>query len=351
MSLSRTDLSAIDSAAAAVVRHLVTTLDREYPPGTVMRRDAHPKHHALVRAELVVDQSLAADLRHGVFAQPRRFPAWMRFSNGAPRVQPDTRRDQRGMAIKVLDVPGPKVLSDERDAVTQDFLLASAPRFFIRTPEDYAALAAAASRKPAFRKFGFFFGPNPLRWRVHELRALFGSLQHTHHLLAIRYWSQVPFRLGPHVVKYAARPVTPIADDGRSNDPNFLRARLVAHLAVHPARFELLVQRQRDAAMMPIDDATVEWDERQAPFERVATIEIPRQACDSAEQMALAEHLSFNPWHTLQAHEPLGAINRMRRLVYEAIAAHRHAHNGIVRREPTSLTIEPDFVTPRRQVP
>jgi hypothetical protein len=335
-----------DSASAAQVAALLcATLDRDYPPGTIVKRDAHPKHHGLVAAAVVVDD-VPADLRHGVFAAPGRYEAWVRFSNGSPRVQSDRKRDQRGLAIKLLGVSGEKMLDAERDAQTQDFVLASAPRFFIRDAASYVAFAEAAARRPSFRVFGYFLGFNPFGWRLHELGALVASLQHTSDLLATRYWSQVPSRLGPHVVKYSARPVGMSGGARTADSPDSLREALAAHLAARPARFEFLVQRQRNPRTMPIEDATIEWSERESPFERVATLEIPVQRFDTPDRMALAEQLSYTPWHTLPAHEPLGGINRMRRVVYETLSAHRHARNGVPRREPTTLSIDPALITP-----
>jgi hypothetical protein len=339
---SQPERSEDSEAAARVAAILCATLDREYPPATLVRRDAHPKHHGLVAAAFVVDD-VPAVLRHGVFAAPGRYEAWIRFSNGSPRVQSDRKRDQRGFAIKLVGVPGEKVLAGERDALTQDFVLASAPRFFIGDCEHYVAFARAAARRPAFRVFGYFFGVNPLAWRLHELGALVSSLRHTSDLLATRYWSQVPSRLGPHVVKYSVRPLGAAAPVRVARSADCLREALVASLAASPARFEFLVQRQRDPSRMPIEDATIEWSEHESPFERVATIEIPAQRFDTPERTALAEQLSFTPWHTLHAHEPVGGINRMRRIVYEALSAHRHARNGVRRCEPTSLSIDSEY--------
>lgn len=45
--------------------------------------------------------------------------------------------------------------------------------------------------------------------------------------------------------------------------------------------------------------------------------------------------LSFNPWHALPEHKPLGAVNRIRRVVYTAVSKLWHQHNGVPRREPT----------------
>jgi catalase len=333
-------------AIREIAEILVRTVRRDYPPGTLARRDAHPKHHGCVRAEFRIDQDVPADLRHGIFADVRAFPAWIRFSNGSPRAQPDSRRDQRGMAIKLMEVPGPKVLEDERDAPTQDFVLANYPRFFIKSISDYVEFARAAAKQPPFRVLGFFLGWNPIRWKLHELGALVSSLQHADSPLAMRYWSQTPYRLGPHAVKYSARPIASPADASqhvvnRTRADNFLRQAMIDHLKRQPAVFEFLIQRQADQTSTPIDDSTVEWPETIAPFRRVATITIPVQQFDSPEQLAFAEHISYTPWHTLPVHEPLGEINRTRRVAYQTISRLRHEMNGVPRREPHSLTIEP----------
>jgi hypothetical protein len=37
--------------------------------------------------------------------------------------------------------------------------------------------------------------------------------------------------------------------------------------------------------------------------------------------------MSFNPWHAVPAHKPLGGINRLRQAVYQAISKLRHEMN------------------------
>jgi hypothetical protein len=127
-----------------------------------------------------------------------------------------------------------------------------------------------------------------------------------------------------------------------------LRERLAASLAEGDAAFELLVQRQRDPVTMPVEDATIEWLESRSPFERVATLRLPAQRFDAPDQMAFAEHISFTPWHSLAAHEPVGGINRVRKAVYQAVSRYRHERNGVVRREPASLDIDPILTTRAR---
>jgi len=331
-----------DAAIQAIAAMLLDSVRRHTRPGAVAQRDAHPKHHAIVRAEFQVEADLPADLRHGVFATPRSYPAWIRLSNGAPEIRPDAKWDQRGLAIKLLDVPGRKLLPDEADAATQDFVLASYPRFFIRSVADYVAFTRAAATRRTSTLFSYFFQGPPWRWRIHELGALLGSLRPAADLLALRYWSQTAYRLGPHVVKYSVGPIAaaeePLARRDRS--PNFLRERLAARLAQAPAQLPFLVQRRTDPASMPIEDATVEWSEARAPLVRVATITIPVQRFDSPQQMALAERIAYTPWHTLPEHRPLGSVNRARRTVYQAVSRLRHDLNGVVTGEPTTLDLD-----------
>ena len=101
------------------------------------------------------------------------------------------------------------------------------------------------------------------------------------------------------------------------------------------AVFDFLAQAQTAPAALPVEDAVVNWEEALSPFQKVATIRIPRQTFDSREQFRFAEALSFNPWHSLPDHRPLGGINRARRAVYEAISERRNEMNGASRQEPT----------------
>ena len=85
---------------------------------------------------------------------------------------------------------------------------------------------------------------------------------------------------------------------------------------------------------MPIEDPGVEWSESLSPFRRLATLRILAQDFDTPARMALAENLSFTPWHALAEHRPLGGINRARKLAYREISTFRHASNGVPRVEP-----------------
>jgi hypothetical protein len=322
-----------DPGEAAAIESIVESVKRMltgmYPPGVrPMRRDAHPKHHGVVVGRFTVADDVPEALRHGIFASPREFTAWIRLSNAAPRLQHDLRLDVRGFALKLLNVAGPKLTEDEPDALTHDFLLASAPTFFVRNPTEYVPFSIAVEKKHPFTQFFFKGGRRP------ELRTLLASLIRIKNPLAIPYWSQVPSRLGPHAVKYHVRPRVPHAEGGLGLHRDYLRRNMAATLRAREVVYDFLVQRQTDPAAMPIEDPVIRWDETASPFVKVAMIVIPRQTFDGPEQMTAAEHLSYTPWRCLAEHEPLGGIQRVRRVVYREISTMRHAANGVPRREP-----------------
>jgi hypothetical protein len=115
---------------------------------------------------------------------------------------------------------------------------------------------------------------------------------------------------------------------------------MIAQLAEGEARFDFLIQ-VRTSPSMSVENSMVEWKESEAPFHKVATIIIPRQTFATAAQDEFGENPSFSPWHALPDHRPLGAINRVRRVVYEEISKLRHALNKVPHQEPTA-----DFTPP-----
>ena len=328
-------------AAAQIAALIEGTVAKDRGATGSAHRDAHAKAHGCVRARFRVAEKLPAELRQGIFQEGGVYRGWIRYSNGAGRAEKDSKGDARGMAIKLLGVPGPKLAGDE--TATQDFLLINSPVFFVRNAADYVEFskAAAAGKPVSF----FIHGFNLFRWRFHELRAALAILRKkTADPLAIRYWSATPYLFGETgPVKYSARPcaAAPIKKPDKNN-PDFLRGAMSARLKDEGACFEFLVQLRTDPAREPIEDPTVQWSEKTSPFRRVATIDIPAQRFESAEQQKFCENLSMNPWHAAPEHRPLGGINRVRKVVYEGVSKLRHDLNGAARSEPTGGETFPD---------
>jgi hypothetical protein len=302
------------------------------------RRDAHPKSHGCVLAEFRVENNLPPALAQGVFIPGKTYQAYIRFSNGNPDfTRPDIKRDVRGMAVKLLGVPGEKILPDERDAQTQDFLMANHASFFLDEPAHYLKLVQEMNSSSPFAKIGQLLAVG-IKGALLE-RAMTSSI--IANLLETRYWSQLPSRLGdpPHkqAIKVSARPRRP-ATTAIPNDPspNYLRETLIKDLEAGDAQFDFEVQ-PRTSPNMSVEVSTVEWKESDMPFFKVATITIPRQTFATPERDRIGEGLSFTPWHALPQHRPLGSINRVRRVVYQTISKLRHELNRVPRREPSAF--------------
>jgi len=304
--------------------------------GETMPRDAHPKSHGCVTATFTVEDNLPPQLRVGLFANAQTFQAYIRYSNGAPGNAPDSRPDVRGVAIKLLGVPGAKILADQSSATTQDLILCNHPVFFVKNVDDYMVFSEAMI---AGKPLAFFFPRlNPCTWHLREMylmaRALLKSIPSP---TEIRYWSQTPYSFGEKAAKYSLIPrvIPAIASAPKSSKtPNYLRQALVEQLKCGDVVLDFMVQLQSDDVHMPVEDPRVNWSESRSPMCKVATIRIPAQTFDTSERDLLGENLSFTPWHSLPEHAPLGGINRCRKIVYQTISLLRHAANGVSRVEP-----------------
>ena len=321
----------------AIIENAITVVE-QHSENTRVLRDAHAKAHGCVRAEVSVRQGLEPELRQGVFSDPgKTWSAWVRLSNGNAYPQFDRIKDARGMAIKLLDVPGEKLTRDPRHAGEQDFVMFNHPVFFVSDVAEYRSnFAAQAEGKKAM---AFFPSADPRTW---QLRHLFIALQTLapapESPVATTYSSVAPYKLGDLNIKYRVIPApercpTYALPEQNRDLPNFLRSALYRQLSLDrvPACFELQVQRQKPEHYMPIEDTSIEWDEAISPFETVADIRLPAQDFDSPEQNLACDNLSFNPWHALPAHRPIGGINRLRKAVYEAISTYRLERNGALR--------------------
>ncbi len=314
------DQQATDEAIDVVVQSMMHAI------GTGTTRDAHPKHHGLVKATFEIASDIPEALRHGLFAAPATYAAYIRFSNGrpTPTLPPDAAPDVRGVAIKLFGVDGPKEAPDEKR--THDFILASHPAFFVPDVLSYVDFLRLPSLADKMRLYP-------------ELPKSFRSFESP---LTIRYFSQTTYALGPGSVKYVLQPLDPAEqapvnltpEQMAARSPNCLREAMAQHLASKPATFAFCVLLPPDLAAEQIDDSTRLWDTQ--PI-RVATITIPAQNFQRPANDSLAETISFSPWHALREHRPLGSVNQARRRVYRDASVLRHANRAVPVTEPDGV--------------
>jgi len=320
--------------AQNIARVIEKSIREQYTAGNALR-DAHPKAHGCVRAEFHVSKNIPTQFAKGVFIPDQSYQAWIRFSNASnDATSADIDKDARGIAIKLLGVSGEKILESEKQATTQDFIMINHPVFFANDAKRYLSFMNDVNSHNMIRKLHIPFALG-FKGTMNALGARNSQIANP---LYARYWSMVPYQLGlgndRQAVKYSVRACSVTPNNLPKNPSHdFLRDALKTTLQNTEACMEFLIQ-PRTSDKMLVEDAMTEWDEKAAPFYQVATIHIPKQEFDTPEQNKFCENLSFTPWHALPEHTPLGAVNRMRKVIYENISRVRHDMNSAPRQEP-----------------
>lgn len=306
----------------------------------VKRRGQHFKQHACLKATFTVSDNLPKDLSIGLFSQPKSYEAFVRFSNGGK--MDDRQPDIHGVAIKLLGVPGEKVLEGQEHDTTHDFILADNPLFFIRTAAEYVPFISdfaksSAEGKPPERFIQWLKENHP-----EDLPVFLGfSQQVMDSPLTSTFWSQVPYAWGADEKRICRYSITPSSSNPANEESSDSRAEDYLRLALKAAltepgtkaSFDFHVQPYDDVSYDAVNNPTVHWD---APSYKVATITIEAQDFDTAERVKFGENLSYTPWHALPEHSPVGEVNEIRKQVYLASSRLRHQSNNEPESEPQS---------------
>jgi hypothetical protein len=306
---------------------------RLWNPGH-FERGGNTKTHGIVRAEFIVRDDLPEHMRRGIFAKPETYKAWVRFSGPGPYITPDI--DDVGfmsMSVKLMGVPGPKLLADEQ--LTQDMFGVSTPTFV--TPDTRAnAQLQHWSYKNA--QLFYFFNFRETHILDSLMQLLWTKTQSSP--LEDQYFSCVPYLLGEgQAMQYSFRSRltsrTPVPGLPRRPPDDYLRLAMVNTLARQDVEFDVLLQVQTDPFLMPIENNAVLWPTRLSPRVPAAVVRIPAQKFDAPAQLDFARVLTFNPWHSIPEHRPLGNQSRARKRMYWELARLRQQMNGVAHYEPT----------------
>jgi hypothetical protein len=320
----------------ALIDSIITSFQAQmqglWKPGAY-ERGGNTKTHGIVRADFIVHENLAPELRHGIYAEPQTYKAWVRFSGPGPYITPDI--DDVGfmsISVKLMGVPGPKLMEEEK--FTQDMFGVSPPTFV--TPD---TIANAQLQVESLKDAQIFYFLNLHHPHVLDfiMQGLWIKTQSSP--LEAPYFSCVPYLLGegqamqysfwPRSSRRTCVPRLPL----RPPD-DYLRQAMAATLATEDVSFDVRLQLQTDPHLMPIENAGVYWPERLSPRRSVATLRIPKQTFASQAQLDFARRLSFNPWHCIPEHRPLGNQSRARRRMYDTLSKYRHSMNNVPLYEP-----------------
>ena len=271
-------------------------------------------------ASTIPDRALATRLARGIYARPGTYPANIRFANGESHVFADSHPDVRAMSFSV-DLTGPT--ADAVGVTRQDFSMNNATTFPLNDAHEFAVATQVATASgigagflslPFKDKFGFA--------RI----AVLGKQQQTPPKAAYqntRYWSTVPYAHGPdEVVKYSALPCASNTARPLNEGPNALQDELTRSIDgdVPAACFDFALQLLDETRMTRLgmkrsrtywtENASVEWDEAQAPFHVVGRVTLtPKSVMDAdacnQQYIDVTEHATADS-------KPLGSINRAR---------------------------------------
>ncbi|WP_287262796.1 hypothetical protein [Moorena sp. SIO3A5] len=301
------------------------------------RRPVFLRLHGVAHGSLEVVSDLPENLQVGLFNNPgKSYPVWVRYASDIPDGVPDL-KSTVGIGIKVFDVEGEKILTPDEHAPTMDLLLQNIDIFFVDNAKDMCEFTQAS-----------FSGESEQWLKEHPETAeiLEEMAKEVPSVLETNLWSAMPFHFGENdFCKYKLVPeVVPTGPDPDYGDSNYLHADLVQRLQNGEAKLKFFVQLRTNPGTMPIDRATVRWEESQSSPIHVATLVLPQQDITARGQAEYGETLSFHPWRTLKAHEPVGSIAEARKVAYQASAELRRNVNGEPIGEPQ--VVRPDTVWP-----
>ena len=301
-------------------------------------RVGNTKTYGVIRGEFEVLPDLADNLRQGIFSTPKIYPAWVRFAGPGPYAPPDMKDGGiLSIGIKLMGVEGEKLLEDEK--WTQDFTGISSPTF--TTPniiENLKLQKQVAAGTPLY----YFINPFDSHFLDAIMQGLYAKVQTSP--LEVQYYSCVPYLFGDgQAIHYSVKPCS----DEKTKIPgnpsdNYLREAMVNTLHTREVLFDFMIQFQTDTFRMPIENASVVWPEALSPFIPVARLRLPVQQFDSKEQLLFAEDLSYNPWHCIADHRPLGNQSRARKAIYYKLSELRHTMNGQEKIEPDGSEVFDD---------
>ena len=327
------------------MRSITETTSKDYGHAV---RSVHAKSHGLMQGELTVASGLPPELAQGLFAQGGTYQVVLRISTLPGDILDDSVSSPRGLAIKILDVPGER-LPDSQDETTQNFVMVNGPAFSAPDAKAFLGslkqLAATTDKAEWAKKLlsATMRGVETVIEAVGGKSALVTTLGGAPltHPLGDSYYSQVPLRYGDYIAKIALVPVshnlTELTGDhvSTADRPDALREVVRETIIEQGGIWELRVQLATDLEKMPIEDATVAWDEKESPYRTVGRITVAPQLSWSVDRAKVVDdQMYFSPWHGLAAHQPLGSVNRSRRQAYEMSAEFRSRFNGCPMHEP-----------------
>lgn len=304
---------------AREIRQVVADLTGDN--GGVPRRALHAKPVAtFANAVFRVATDLPDEWRAGMLQPGATHRAIVRFSNAAGVANPrDDAPDLRGVALRVL--------ADGLPA--HDWLMTNAECHHARDAEEAMAVSVSFAHHGLARKLlgargATIDGIVGLIRRVGPSAALriLGTVRSQlkrpiESLATEHYYSRAPIRIHDAAMRYHLAPLTSPAQVDHT--PVDLTNEFGGRIAAADVRFLLQVQPYLNEASTPLEDSSAPW---RTAARTVAELVLPRSTDLTAS--VDGDAIAFSPWQVSDsACEPLGSMNRARRIVYPSAVSAR----------------------------
>jgi catalase len=346
------DEQSVFTELSQTMQHITRTMAGHYRHAY---RPVHAKSHGVLVGTLSVLAGLPEPLSQGLFGRDGSYPAILRFSTNPGDLLADSVSSPRGLAIKILNVPG-EMLPSHSGHSTQDLVCVNSKVFGAPNPAGFLqqiklldkTLELSESVKQAVSTVAR--GTNVALRAVGIHSGALDNLGHPFtHILGETFSTIAPLRYGEYVAKIAIVPLSASLKEltGKHVDAgsgfNPLEEAVKEFFRTNTAQWAIQVQLALDdPSITPIEDAAKEWPEDQSPYQTVATLTVgPQDSYSDARQVFVDEQLSFTPWHALAAHQPLGGVMRSRKSAYEEAQQYRAARNFRAHVEPGSINEVP----------
>ena len=319
-------------------------------------RSVHAKSHGLLKAELKVYGDLPEYLQQGLFAYAGTYPVIMRFSTNPGDILPDSISTPRGLAWKVLNVGG-EMLPENAGNTTQDFVFASAKAFNAKDAQAFLdaqkPIVANLNDDPLTKDVvsNVARGANAVLTAVGLEQPKLEALGYPKtQILAETYGSQTPLRYGEYFGKIVLEPKSEnlkmLGEERFHTHGHYsaLKENIQEFFKTENAVWEVRVQLCADPRKAAGRGRfrRVAGDDQPVHHSVGELTALAQETYSPARRAYVDDHLQFNPWHSLAAHQPLGQIMRARKVAYAAAKTQRSRNNAVEIQEPKTIGELPD---------
>ena len=311
-------------------------LERHFSSHRHGLRATHVKTQAILKGTLTIPADLPAHLSQGLFAgnQVQEHPVALRFANEPIFIQDDRTPGPRGVGMKIFNVNGEFMDPIDRKTHTQDMTFNNAPMLELTdlptTLEIFKLREQYYDDQESLTK--------ALKKRSDASKQLAPTQLPNQHFLSYTMYSQSAYRFGDYVAKYALFPTTQVqgslatnAQITNSSDPDQHSQWLREYFQTHDAEYDLRVQLLVSPYNQPVEDTSTPWDETAFPYETVGHVIIPKgqDPFEPARRTFWDDRVKLNVWYGLEAHRPLGSVNRLRKELYKTSSRTRGELNAV----------------------